>query len=74
MAGIIQGKITKLKESGGVNVKATVMDTSSMVTMDVAIPERLQTLTYLDINTGVCCAVFDDNTALMLSRLDGKYS
>lgn len=74
MAGIIQGKITKLKESGGVNVKATVMDTSSMVTMDVVIPERLQTLTYLEINTDVCCAVFDDNTALMLSRLDGKYS
>lgn len=74
MAGIIQGKITKLTASGGVNVKATVKDTSNMVLTDVIIPARLQTLTYLEINTGVCCAVFDDNTALILSRLDGKYS
>ena len=74
MAEIIQGMITKLTASGGVNVKASVKDTSSMVTVDVIIPERLQTLTYLDINTDVCCVIFNDNTALMLSRLDGKYS
>ena len=74
MNRISQGKITKLTASGSSKIKANITDTSGIVITDAVIPERLRPLENLSIGISVAVAVFDDNTALMLSRLDGLYS
>ena len=71
MATIKQGSITSLTESGNKNIKASIRDVSGQVSIDTVIPERLRTKNILKVGTGVAYVVFDDNTSLLLGRLDG---
>ena len=71
MATIKQGSITSLTESGNKNIKASIRDVSGQVSIDTVIPERLRTKNILKVGTGVAFVVFDDNTSLLLGRLDG---
>ena len=71
MATIKQGSITSLTESGNKNIKASISDVSGEVSIDTVIPERLRTKNILKVGTGVAYVVFDDNTSLLLGRLDG---
>ena len=71
MATIKQGSITSLTESGNKNIKASISDVSGQVSIDTVIPERLRTKNILKVGTGVAFVVFDDNTSLLLGRLDG---
>ena len=71
MATIKQGSITSLTESGNKNIKANISDVSGQVSIDTVIPERLRTKNILKVGTGVAYVVFDDNTSLLLGRLDG---
>lgn len=71
MATIKQGSITSLTESGNKNIKANISDIKGQVSIDTVIPERLRTKNILKVGTGVAYVVFDDNTSLLLGRLDG---
>ena len=71
MATIKQGSITSLTESGNKNIKANISDIKGQVSVDTVIPERLRTKNILKVGTGVAFVVFDDNTSLLLGRLDG---
>ena len=71
MATIKQGTITSLTESGNKNIKASISDIKGQVSIDTVIPERLRTKNILKVGTGVAYVVFDDNTSLLLGRLDG---
>ena len=71
MATIKQGSITSLTESGNKNIKANISDIKGQVSIDTVIPERLRTKNILKVGTGVAFVVFDDNTSLLLGRLDG---
>lgn len=71
MATIKQGLITSLTESGNKNIKASISDIKGQVSIDTVIPERLRTKNILKVGTGVAYVVFDDNTSLLLGRLDG---
>ena len=71
MATIKQGSITSLTESGNKNIKASIRDIKGQVSIDTVIPERLRTKNILKVGTGVAYVVFDDNTSLLLGRLDG---
>ncbi len=74
MSLVDQGKITKLTTSGTDNIKANVADSTGIVAIDAIVPERLRPEGRLSVGTAVAFVVFDDNTALILSRCDGTYS
>lgn len=71
MATIKQGTITSLTTSGQKNIKANVTDVNGIVMVNAVIPEHLRTINVLNVGVGVAIGVFDDNTSLIIGRLDG---
>lgn len=69
MADVNKGVISALKENGS---KAEVIPCSATdtVTIPLAVPDLLRG--NLSTNTDVVYAMFDDNTGIILCRLDGK--
>lgn len=64
-----KGKISTLKD-GGTTAEVIPSQSSSAVTTTLTVPQLLQG--NLSANTEVVYAVFDDNTGIILDRLDGK--
>ncbi len=67
MTEIKKGQVTNLN-----NGKANISESSGMVTTEAVIPDRLAE--HISIGTEVAFVAFDDNSALILSRIDGLYS
>lgn len=64
-----KGKISALKD-GGTTAEVIPSQSSAAVTTTLTVPQLLQG--NLSVNTEVVYAVFDDNTGIILDRLDGK--
>ena len=66
---IDKGKISALKE-GGKKAEVIPSQSSQAVTTTLTVPMLLQG--NIEVNTEVVYVVFDDNTGIVLDRLDGK--
>ena len=64
-----KGKISALKDEGA-TAEVIPSQSSTAVTTTLVVPQLLQG--NLSVNTEVVYAVFDDNTGIILDRLDGK--
>ncbi len=71
MTKITQGVITSLTTVGLYNISASVADVAGLVSTNTVIPEHLRAINILTVGKKVAYMVFDDNTSLIIGRLDG---
>lgn len=69
MNKIYKGAITKIS-----GTKATVATDEDIVIADAVIPSSLRTEGRLETGTKVVLALFEDNSACILTRADGEYA
>lgn len=70
MGRLEKGKISSI-QNGGKKVDVVPSTTSQAVSFLLTVPESL--IGKLSVNQTVIYAEFDDNTGIVLGRMDGKY-